>query len=374
MRLILDRRPMPEYPVVMTRSVGATSLPIRIVGASKQFGAVTVLDNVHLDIAAGEFVTLLGPSGSGKTTILNIVAGFIRPETGSVYFGDEDVTLLPPHRRNLGVVFQNYALFPHMSVNANVAFPLEARKYPRADIAERVKRALGLVQLDGYGQRRIDQLSGGQRQRVALARAVVFEPKIILMDEPLSALDKQLRELMQIELRRLHAKLGATTVYVTHDQREALTMSDRVAVLNQGRIAQFDTPRNIYERPADRFVAEFLGESTLIPVERSAAGQIRFGGVVLESAYVLPDAANLALVVRAESLQVADAADVNRLPGRLNEIIYQGDSVLVLVQLAGGAEVTMRAPAHRHNLARLPAIGQPIELSLHPQHTVVVAA
>ncbi|HEX5691780.1 MAG TPA: TOBE domain-containing protein, partial [Roseiflexaceae bacterium] len=270
--------------------------------------------------------------------------------------------------------FQNYALFPHMSVNANVAFPLEARKYPRADIAERVKRALGLVQLDGYGQRRIDQLSGGQRQRVALARAVVFEPKIILMDEPLSALDKQLRELMQIELRRLHAKLGATTVYVTHDQREALTMSDRVAVLNQGRIAQFDTPRNIYERPADRFVAEFLGESTLIPVERSDAGRIRFGSVVLESAYVLPDAADLALVVRAESLQVADAADVNRLPGRLNDIIYQGDSVLVLVQLAGGAEVTMRAPAHRHNLARLPAIGQPIELSLHPQHTVIVAA
>ncbi|MGE4012441.1 MAG: ABC transporter ATP-binding protein [Alphaproteobacteria bacterium] len=358
----------------MTRSVGATSLPIRIVGASKQFGAVTVLDNVHLDIAAGEFVTLLGPSGSGKTTILNIVAGFIRPEAGWVYFGDDDVTLLPPHRRNLGVVFQNYALFPHMSVNANVAFPLEARKYPRADIAERVKRALGLVQLDGYGQRRIDQLSGGQRQRVALARAVVFEPKIILMDEPLSALDKQLRELMQIELRRLHAKLGATTVYVTHDQREALTMSDRVAVLNQGRIAQFDTPRNIYERPADRFVAEFLGESTLIPVERSDAGRIRFGSVVLESAYVLPDAAELALVVRAESLQVADAADVNRLPGRLNDIIYQGDSVLVLVQLAGGAEITMRAPAHRHNLARLPAIGQPIELSLHPQHTVVVAA
>ncbi|MGE0736891.1 MAG: ABC transporter ATP-binding protein [Alphaproteobacteria bacterium] len=358
----------------MTRSVGATSLPIRIVGASKQFGAVTVLDNVHLDIAAGEFVTLLGPSGSGKTTILNIVAGFIRPEAGLVYFGDDDVTLLPPHRRNLGVVFQNYALFPHMSVNANVAFPLEARKYPRADIAERVKRALGLVQLDGYGQRRIDQLSGGQRQRVALARAVVFEPKIILMDEPLSALDKQLRELMQIELRRLHAKLGATTVYVTHDQREALTMSDRVAVLNQGRIAQFDTPRNIYERPADRFVAEFLGESTLIPVERSDAGRIRFGSVVLESAYVLPDAAELALVVRAESLQVADAADVNRLPGRLNDIIYQGDSVLVLVQLAGGAEITMRAPAHRHNLARLPAIGQPIELSLHPQHTVVVAA
>jgi putative spermidine/putrescine transport system ATP-binding protein len=222
------------------------SLPIKVANVGKRYGSVAVLDDVSLDIAAGEFVTLLGPSGSGKTTLLNIIAGFTRLDGGQVYFGDEDVSLLPAHKRNLGVVFQNYALFPHLSVAENVAFPLRARRVDRAAREDRVARALELVRLPGYGNRGIHQLSGGQRQRVALARAVVFDPKIILMDEPLSALDKQLREEMQIELRHLHAKLGATTVYVTHDQREALTMSDRVAVLKNGRLVQFDAPEGLY--------------------------------------------------------------------------------------------------------------------------------
>jgi putative spermidine/putrescine transport system ATP-binding protein len=246
----------------------AAALPITIRQVAKTYGSVHALDHVDLDVKSGEFLTLLGPSGSGKTTLLMVLAGFTRPDSGSVKFGDDEVIRLPPHKRDVGMVFQNYALFPHMDVAANIAFPLRLRKVAPADIARRVEAALETVQLGGYGKRRIDQLSGGQRQRIALARAIVFEPRILLMDEPLSALDKQLREHMQIELRELHDKLGMTTIYVTHDQREALTMSDRIAVIQHGRVMQLDTPRRIYEAPANRFVAGFIGESTFVPVER----------------------------------------------------------------------------------------------------------
>ncbi len=254
---------VPEHADRMSRRAGAwrgsckasrdmargASLPIALRQIAKAYGAVHALDHVDLDIHSGEFLTLLGPSGSGKTTLLMVLAGFIRPDSGSLKFGDAEVIRLAPHKRDVGMVFQNYALFPHMNVAANIAFPLRLRGVAKADIARRVEAALETVQLGGYGARRVDQLSGGQRQRVALARAIVFEPRILLMDEPLSALDKQLREHMQIELRRLHEKLGMTTVYVTHDQREALTMSDRVAVINRGRIVQLDTPRALYEQP-----------------------------------------------------------------------------------------------------------------------------
>jgi putative spermidine/putrescine transport system ATP-binding protein len=245
------------------------ALPISISGITKTYGKVFALDNVDLEIRKGEFLTLLGPSGSGKTTLLMALAGFTRPDSGSIRFGDEEIILKPPHLRNVGMVFQSYALFPHMSVAANVGFPLKLRKAARSEIDTRVAEALATVQLDGYGERRISQLSGGQKQRVALARAIVFSPRILLMDEPLSALDKKLREHMQIELRHLHEKLGMTTVYVTHDQREALTMSDRIAVINHGRLMQLDTPREIYDRPANRFVADFLGESTFLPLEQT---------------------------------------------------------------------------------------------------------
>ncbi|MEO0764248.1 MAG: ATP-binding cassette domain-containing protein, partial [Pseudomonadota bacterium] len=216
--------------------------------------AVHALDSVDLDIRQGEFLTLLGPSGSGKTTLLMVIAGFTRPDSGSLRFGSDEVIRQPPHKRDLGMVFQNYALFPHMSVAGNVAYPLKVRGVGAAEIGPRVEHALETVQLGGFGERRITQLSGGQRQRVALARAIVFEPRILLMDEPLSALDKKLRDHMQIELRHLHEALGMTTVYVTHDQREALTMSDRIAVINHGRLMQLGTPTEIYEAPANRFV------------------------------------------------------------------------------------------------------------------------
>ena len=215
-------------------SDSSASMPISVTDLTKTYGDIFALNSVSIDVKAGEFLTLLGPSGSGKTTLLMAIAGFNRPDSGRICFGDDDVTVLPPHKRGVGMVFQSYALFPHMSVFENVAFPLKLRKISADEKNRRVTEALKTVQLSDFSERGIDQLSGGQRQRVALARAFVFGPKILLMDEPLSALDKKLREEMQIELKQLHRQLGVTTVYVTHDQREALTMSDRIAVINDG--------------------------------------------------------------------------------------------------------------------------------------------
>jgi putative spermidine/putrescine transport system ATP-binding protein len=354
--------------------VAIQSLPISIRGVRKRYGGVAALDDVSLDIAAGEFVTLLGPSGSGKTTLLNILAGFIRLNSGQVFFGKDDVTLVPPHKRNVGLVFQNYALFPHMSVAENVAFPLNARRVPKAEIAERVKRALALVKLDGFQERGANQLSGGQRQRVALARAVVFEPKIILMDEPLSALDKQLREHMQIELRHLHETLGATTVYVTHDQREALTMADRVAVLNEGKLVQLGAPRELYEHPSSAFVAEFVGESTLLPVRRRGGNSVALDDAEFESARPLPAGENLLLVVRAEKLIPGASGQRNVIRGRVREVVFQGESLAVFVELKEGKTVLMRRPSHHESLASIPQAGQETLLSLPPESTIVVPA
>src|SRR3954469_6062398 len=245
---------------------------IEIVGLRKSYGPLAVLDDVAVSIRAGEFLTLLGPSGSGKTTLLMAIAGFVRPSSGSIRVDDREIVTLAPHKRNIGMVFQNYALFPHMTVGENVAYPLRLRGVARVEREERARRALATVQMAAYAERRIDQLSGGQRQRVAVARAMVFEPNIILMDEPLSALDKRLREEMQVELKHLHDRLGRTTVYVTHDQKEALTMSDRVAVLKAGRIRQIASPRDIYDRPVDRFVADFIGDSAFVPLTGRGRG------------------------------------------------------------------------------------------------------
>jgi ABC-type Fe3+/spermidine/putrescine transport system ATPase subunit len=225
---------------------------------------VAALDGIDLEVKPAEFLTILGPSGSGKTTLLKIVAGFELPEAGDVLLGGEDVTFTAPAGRNVGMVFQNYALFPHMDARRNIAFPLEVRRLPRAEIDRRVAATLALVDLAGYEGRLPRQLSGGQQQRVALARAIVFDPQLLLLDEPFGALDRKLREAMQLEVRRLQRRLGLTTVFITHDQEEALILSDRIAVMNHGRIQQAGAPRELYERPANAFVADFVGESNLL--------------------------------------------------------------------------------------------------------------
>ena len=351
-----------------------TSLSIQIKNVGKHYGATTALGSIDLDIHAGEFVTLLGPSGSGKTTLLNIIAGFINPDHGSIHFGGLDVSFLPPHKRNLGMVFQNYALFPHMDVSSNVGFPLRARKVSKSIITERVKRSLKLVRLDGYGDRKVSELSGGQRQRVALARAVVFEPQIILMDEPLSALDKQLREEMQIELRHLHDTLGATTVYVTHDQREALTMSDRIAVLRNGNLEQFDSPQGLYDAPTSKFSAEFVGESTLLPVEVIDKTHIRLGSTMLRTEQYIPPNGKILIAIRSEKIFISNKGDKceNIIVGVVDEIVYQGDSIIVFVKLDSGGRVMVRQPARIDSNNAILELGKPVNLSLHPSHTILV--
>src|SRR4051812_18212080 len=288
------------------RSLDKRAESVEIRSASKAYGAVRALDDVSLNVAAGEFVSLLGPSGSGKTTLLGILGGFILPSSGTILFGGRDVTWMPPHKRDIGVVFQNYALFPHMSVGENVAFPLRARRLPKAAWPDKVRAALSMVGLAGYEERGIAQLSGGQRQRVALARAMVFEPRLILMDEPLSALDKQLRESMQIELRQLHKRLAATIIYVTHDQREALTMSDRVAILKDGKLVQIDRPTHLHDHPANAFVASFIGEATLLPVQRVAHNSVSLAGTVLKTSRPIVPSAELVLAVQTEKLLIED--------------------------------------------------------------------
>ncbi len=349
------------------------AVPITARGLRKVYGAVSALDDVDLDVRAGEFLTLLGPSGSGKTTLLMVLAGFIRPDQGSLMFGTEQVIRLAPHKRDIGMVFQNYALFPHMDVAANIAYPLALRGVTGAEQKRRVEAALETVQLAGYAQRRVNELSGGQKQRVALARAIVFEPRIVLMDEPLSALDKQLRERMQIELRRLHERLGTTTVYVTHDQREALTMSDRIAVINQGRIVQLDAPQALYERPANRFVAEFIGESSLLEVQLDADGAL-CAGQRLQLPTAPANHGQAWLMLRPERLQVL-AADAVCSPGEqalsavVSGLVYQGESVLVETRLAGGAALNARCVS---GAGPLPAVGQAVKLAWRVADTVLL--
>jgi len=323
-----------------------SALSISINELTKKYGAMYALNSVSLHIESGEFLTLLGPSGSGKTTLLMAIAGFNRPDAGSIRFGDIEMILTPPHRREVGMVFQSYALFPHMTVAQNVAFPLKLRKVSESERRQRVAQALSTVQLDGLGERKIDQLSGGQRQRVALARAFVFKPRILLMDEPLSALDKKLRERMQIELKQLHRTLGVTTVYVTHDQREALTMSDRIAVINDGQLVQVDSPENIYNAPASAFVADFIGESTILELENDSSGKLFFHNQYVSDVLPSRSESSWSLVIRPERLHVSQAAQTTEqvivFDGTVRESVFQGETAFVLVVLDDGTELTVR--------------------------------
>jgi len=362
----------------MTRKIDSRApsraLPVSIRNIVKLYGPIRALDDVSLSVEEGEFVTLLGPSGSGKTTLLMTIAGFARPSGGSISIGGTEVVRLPPHKRDIGMVFQNYALFPHMNVGENIAYPLRLRHVAKAEIADRVDHVLDLMQLSGYGSRRVDELSGGQRQRVALARAIVFEPRILLMDEPLSALDKQLRERMQMELRRLHDRLGMTTIAVTHDQREALTMSDRVAVLERGRLIQYDTPRHLYERPINRFVAEFIGESSFIPVTIDR-GAVFYGDMALRITELPPAGPSALLLLRPEKLILSArqlSGDVNRFDGMVQDAVFQGESVLLTIVLAGGHEIQARIPNRQLDCRGIPAAGSAVELGLAAEDAQLV--
>lgn len=320
-------------------------------------GETLVVKHLDLDIQRGEFLTLLGPSGSGKTTSLMMLAGFEVPTHGEIKLSGKAITSTPPHKRNIGMVFQNYALFPHMTVAQNVAFPLEVRKLPKAVVAEKVKKALNMVKLDHLANRRPAQMSGGQQQRVALARALVFEPELVLMDEPLGALDKQLREHMQMEIKHLHEKLGLTVVYVTHDQSEALTMSDRVAVFNEGVIQQIDAPNVLYEEPKNSFVANFIGENNNLHGEVTKLNgdtcTVRLDdGTIVEALKinVWAEGARTTLSIRPERLIVgeAPAEAINKLIGSVVETIYLGDHLRVVVRLSGGLEVMVKMQAKPH--------------------------
>ena len=321
---------------------------VRFVDVQKTFdGETLVVKDLSLSMRKGEFLTLLGPSGSGKTTTLLMLAGFERPTGGEIHLAGQPLSRVPPHKRDLGMVFQDYALFPHMNVFENVAFPLGIRKLPKTEIGAKVASVLEVVKLAGFEDRRPNQLSGGQQQRVALARALVFGPRLVLMDEPLGALDKQLREQMQLEIKHIQEDLGITVVYVTHDQQEALTMSDRIAVFNDGRIYQLDTPDELYENPRNSFVAQFIGENNRLPgTVVGLAGELcevelDGGGTVKALPVNVGEVGSKTqLSVRPERVAIDGEAggDANRLEARIEELIYQGDTTRVRVRLACGVD------------------------------------
>jgi len=345
---------------------------VEVVSIGKAYGEVQVLDRVSAAFAAGRLTSLLGPSGSGKTTLLRIIGGFVAPNGGEVRFGEEDVTRVPLWRRNVGMVFQSYALFPHMTVQENVVFGLNRRGI-RGDAAHKeAARVLEMVRLQGLERRKPKELSGGQQQRVALARAMVTKPRVLLLDEPLSALDRRLRQDMQVELRRIQRESGLTTIFVTHDQEEALTLSDTIAILDHGRIIQEGKPKEIYERPKSRFAASFLGDANFFAgrVEGDAiaidGGRIRVAGKVLEGT-------TATVAVRPEKMRIArageaDGAEDNRIDATIKEIIYAG-AVSTYMLESGDAEIKLVAQNRETQAA---TIGDVVTLLWSPTHTVLL--
>jgi putative spermidine/putrescine transport system ATP-binding protein len=346
-------------------------------------GEHLVVRQLDLDIHRGEFLSLLGPSGSGKTTTLMMLAGFESPTSGEILLNGKQITGTPPHKRHFGMVFQNYALFPHLSVGQNVAYPLTVRKVPKDEQQRRVQRALDMVQLRGMTDRLPGQLSGGQQQRVALARALVFEPQLVLMDEPLGALDKQLREHMQIELKDLHRQLGVTFVYVTHDQSEALTMSDRVAVFNEGVIQQLDTVDRLYEMPSNRFVAGFVGDNTVLKGKLSRGGE--HAEMTLPDGRVLSglnvgNAASGAAVeacIRPERVVLhrrPETQGANMLAAEVARVIYFGDHLRLLCSVGGGqAEASVKLPLTGLDGTAPPQAGESVALEFPVAHARIYA-
>ncbi|PLP60773.1 polyamine ABC transporter ATP-binding protein [Mesorhizobium loti] len=348
---------------------------------TKTYGSAHAVDAVDLAVHSGEFLTLLGPSGSGKTTLLMMIAGFVQPTSGDILLGDAPITNLLPERRNFGMVFQGYALFPHLSVADNVAFPLKARGISRSESEARVRKALAQVQLEHLAERLPRQLSGGQQQRVALARAVVFSPDLLLLDEPLSALDKRLRNDLQEELKQLHRQVGKTFINVTHDQEEALTMSDRIAIMRDGAVVQVGSPKALYDRPASRFVADFLGKSNFLDcavtgidndVIRCTLGGRDFFQLAPDDALAVGDSTLLAL--RPERIEVHAAApegQPNSLTGEVRSVSYTGVNFHVVVRTAEAGDIMLTTPTWRAQVA--PEIGNRLWISWPTDAAVAVA-
>jgi len=315
---------------------------VELRGCTRDYGAVRAVDALDLAVHEGEFLALLGPSGCGKTTTLNLIAGFVEPTAGRILIDGEDVTGRPPHLRALGVVFQSYALFPHLSVRENVAFGLRERRVTAAEIERRVAEALELVRLDARGRQRPAELSGGMQQRVALARALVYRPRVLLLDEPLAALDKKLREEMRDELRAIQRSVGITTIFVTHDQAEALGLSDRIAVMSRGRIEQLGTPREIYERPVTRFVADFIGASSMLRGRAVAADRVVVTGgppLRVQGGAALRAGEEVELAIRPERVRLAPGPGDNVLDARVEGLVYQGAQTEVTARLDDGQRV-----------------------------------
>ncbi|WP_267428605.1 ABC transporter ATP-binding protein [Methylobacterium sp. GC_Met_2] len=372
----------PREHVAAAAVTGPAGKALELQGLTKIYGSETVVDRFETHIHAGEFFSLLGPSGSGKTTTLMMVAGFASIDAGRLLVDGVDLAAVPPERRGFGMVFQNYAIFPHMDVFENVAFPLRARGMPKALVRERVAAALDLVQLKHLSDRYARQLSGGQQQRVAIARAIVFQPPVVLMDEPLGALDKNLRYDLQVEIKEIQRRLGMTVLYVTHDQEEAMNLSDRVAIMSRGRVEQIGAPRDVYERPVNAFTARFLGEANLLPGRIVTPGPHRIAFQLEDGAVLHADGAATRgagtegqLFVRPEKLTLHPSADlpreaVNRLSGTVRRASFLGSVVRYAVETASGALVTADAPnvaAHHH-----PEPGERVALAWSPADTVIL--
>jgi putative spermidine/putrescine transport system ATP-binding protein len=348
---------------------------VQVQNVSRSFGALKALDNVSIDFPDGGFYALLGPSGSGKTTLLRQIAGFDFPDSGRIVIGGEGVERVPVERRRIGMVFQNYALFPNMSVADNVAFGLSVRGEAKATVATQVQRALDLVQLGTLGSRRPHQLSGGQRQRVALARAIVTKPRVLLLDEPLSALDKALRVDMQVELKRIQREVGITTIFVTHDQEEALTMSDRIGILRDGRLIQEGPPEEIYDRPKSEFAAKFLGDANILRGTVTEEG-IRLAdgtSIKVQKGSAIPSAGGVSCAVRPERIRIAPAGRTtivsdNVLMGRVSKRLFAGNSSTYFVDCNGD---TIKVQVQNGDVEKLPE-GQDVVLRWAPESTVLI--
>jgi spermidine/putrescine transport system ATP-binding protein len=352
---------------------------IELVGLVKRYNEVVAVNGIDVNVAPGEFFTMLGPSGCGKTTTLRLIAGFERPDEGKILLDGVDMSRTPPHKRRVNTVFQSYALFPHKSVADNVGFGLRYQRVTKAEAKRRVSEAMALVRLEDYGQRRPAQLSGGQQQRVALARALVLEPPVLLLDEPLGALDARLRLDLQVELKRIQEQLGITFIYVTHDQDEALTMSDRVAVMRGGNIEQLGEPRELYEAPATAFVANFLGASNLVPVSIGAAdgdaAQLGLGSFALRADRCpLGSGSDAVAMIRPENVRLEPQGNggENRVPGMVEEVVYLGFHQEVRVRLANGTLIKVDVPNDDEQVEY--EQGDPVCVHLPPRHLRVLAA